>query len=98
MNLRYRAHLTLVNSAEKQKGVLIKNKSFFYRSCVSAGNVADFSSGKFSRAEDPGSNFDSMARSREPAEVLGLLENKTEPGHGEYELVDIRQQQMLGKN
>ena len=60
--------------------------------------MADFSSGKFSRAEDVGSNFDSMARAREPADGLGHLESKAEPGHGEYELVDIRQQQMLGND
>ena len=70
--------------------------SFSSRSCVSASNLADFSSGKFSRAEDVGSNLDSMARSREPAESRGLLQSHPEPGHGDYELVDVRQQQMLG--
>ena len=42
------------------------------------------------------SNLDAGLISRELAERLGQMEVKNEPEHGEYELVEIRQQQIIG--
>ena len=70
---------------------------YFHRSCISANNPPDFSHGKFSRTEDVSSNLDSGLISRELAERLGQVELKNGPGNGEYELVDIRQQQIIGQ-
>ena len=43
------------------------------------------------------SNLDSGLISRELAERLGQVELKNDPANGEYELVDIRQQQIIGE-
>lgn len=84
-----------MSKLSKKNEILIAN-FFLFRSCISTNNPGDFSHGKFSRTEDVSSNLDAGLISKELAERLGQIELKNEPTHGEYELVDIRQQQIIG--